>query len=157
MRKQVRSSDRLNSIRTDIFAASDVQTRESFPPTSIDLASSPLWSEQHRTHCCEHKLATYQINLLRSKSIDSQLQLNEEETQIPLIFVHHHDQLSSRPADERHRDDFGSGWDVIMPNEWAQIIWISLVYSGARPIGQKELALVLHETGKVSKKCRSTP
>ena len=40
--------------------------------TSINLASSPLWIEKYRTHCCEHKLATYQINLLRSKlSADS--------------------------------------------------------------------------------------
>ena len=45
-------------------------------------------------------------------------------------------------------NDFGSGWDVILPNEWAQIFWISLIYSGARPIGQQEFSLICHETGK---------
>jgi len=62
-----------------------------------------------------------------------------------LIFIHHHDLLSSV---SNNRNDFGSGWDIILPNEWAQIFWISLVYSGARPIGQKELSLIAHETGK---------
>ena len=99
-----------------------------------------------RTHCCEHKLATYQINLLRSKSLnEKELQLKEEESQIPLIFIHHHDLLSPT---SKHRNDLGSGWDVILPNEWAQILWISLIYSGARPIGQTELSFITHETGK---------
>jgi hypothetical protein len=62
-----------------------------------------------------------------------------------LIFIHHHDLLSPIST---NRNDFGSGWDIILPNEWAQIFWISLVYSGARPIGQKELSLIAHETGK---------
>lgn len=124
----------------------DIGKVENVPSSSVDLASSPLWHEEIRTHCSEHKLATYQINLLRSKSIsDQDLQLNEEESQIPLIFIHHDDLLS--PLSTR-RSDFGSGWDVILPNEWAQIFWISLVFSGARPIGQKELSFIAHETGK---------
>lgn len=49
---------------------------------------------------------------------------------------------------QQNHNDFGSGWDIILPNEWAQIFWISLIYSGARPIGQKELSLIAHETGK---------
>ena len=65
-----------------------------------------------------------------------------------MIFVHHHDLLSPLTADSHNqKGDFGSGWDIIMPNEWAQIIWIALVYSGARPIGQQELSLIHHETG----------
>jgi hypothetical protein len=76
------------------------------------------------------------------------LQINDEESQIPLMFVHHHDLLSPLTADSHNqKSDFGSGWDIIMPNEWAQIIWIALVYSGARPIGQQELSLIHHETG----------
>lgn len=127
-----------------------VSNENQSPSASVDLASSPLWNEQVRTHCSEHRLATYQINLLRSKSIaDQELQLNDEESQIPLIFVHHHDRLS--PV-AKQRNDFGSGWDIILPNEWAQILWISLVYSGARPIGQKELSLIAHETGRHKKR-----
>ena len=80
-----------------------------------------------------------------SLNLDNELQLNEEESQIPLIFIHHHD-LS--PPISKHRNELGSGWDIILPNEWAQIFWISLVYSGARPIGQKELSLIAHETGR---------
>ena len=80
-------------------------------------------------------------------NLDTELQLNEEESQIPLIFIHHHDLLSSMAQHESNRNDLGSGWDVILPNEWAQIFWISLIYSGARPIGQKELSLIAHETG----------
>jgi hypothetical protein len=134
---------------TSLSSIVDVEKLETFPPSSLDLATSPLWNEKSRTHCCEHKLATYQINLLRSKSIaDSELQLNEEESQIPLIFIHHHDLLSPIST---NRNDLGSGWDVILPNEWAQIFWISLVYSGARPIGQTELSLIAHETGKKKK------
>jgi hypothetical protein len=76
---------------------------------------------------------------------DQELQLNEEESQIPLIFIHHHDLLSPLAT---NRNELGSGWDVILPNEWAPIFWIALVYSGARPIGQKELFLIAHETGK---------
>ncbi|CAF0881501.1 unnamed protein product [Rotaria sp. Silwood1] len=133
-----------------IHSKTKVEKIESFPPSSIDLASSPLWIEKYRTYCCEHKLATYQINLIRSKSTvdNNELQLNEEESQIPLIFIHHHDLLSSISKHKQYRNDFGSGWDIILPNEWAQIFWISLVYSGARPIGQKELSLISHETGE---------
>ena len=149
----------------------DIEKQETFPPSSIDLASSPLWNEQCRIHCTEYKLATYQLNLLRSKSSgeypliliiriklispysfsDSDLAINDEESQIPLIFIHHHDLLSPLSTNSRHqKNDFGSGWDIILPNEWAQIFWISLVYSGARPIGQHELAVITHETGTKS-------
>lgn len=65
-----------------------------------------------------------------------------------MIFIHHHDLISPIST---NRNDLGSGWDVILPNEWAQIFWISLVYSGARPIGQTELSLIAHETGKKKK------
>lgn len=106
---------------------------------SIDLASSPLWNEQSRSHSSEHRLATYQINLRRS-NLD---ELKDDESQIPLILIHHHDLLTPLGS----KTDFGSGWDIILPNEWSQIIWIALVYSGARPIGQDELSLISHETG----------
>jgi len=90
------------------------------------------------------------IYILFSSSFnsDNELQLNEEESQIPLIFIHHHDLLSPISKHQQNRNELGSGWDIILPNEWAQIFWISLVYSGARPIGQKELSLIAHETGK---------
>jgi hypothetical protein len=65
------------------------------------------------------------------------------------MLIHHHDLLSPIP---KNRSEFGSGWDIILPNEWAQIFWISVVYSGARPIGQKELSLIAHETGKLINK-----
>lgn len=130
----------------------EIDKIEATPSPSFDLATSPLWNNQLRTHCCEHKLATYQINLLRSKSLaEKDLQLKEEESQIPLIFIHHHDLLS--PI-SKHHDDLGSGWDVILPNEWAQIFWISLVYGGARPIGQTELSFIAHETGNKKKRTR---
>lgn len=58
-------------LKMRIFFVVDVEKIESFPPSSIDLASSPLWNEKCRTHCCEYKLATYQINLLRSKAKNS--------------------------------------------------------------------------------------
>jgi ribonuclease P/MRP protein subunit POP1 len=81
-------------------------------------------------------------------SLDEQLRLNDEESQIPLMFIHHQDCLSPLSIDHRNRtNDFGNGWDIILPNEWAQVIWIALVYSGARPIGQQELALIHNETG----------
>jgi hypothetical protein len=51
------------------FGRVDIGKLETFPTSSFDLASSLLWNEKSRIHCCEHKLATYQINLLRSKSI----------------------------------------------------------------------------------------
>ncbi|CAF4066711.1 unnamed protein product [Rotaria magnacalcarata] len=133
-----------------IHSKTNIEKMESFPPSSIDLASSPLWNEKYRTYCCEHKLATYQINLIRSKSTvdQNELELNEEESQIPIIFIHHHDLLSPISKQRENRNDFGSGWDIILPNEWAQLFWISLVYSGARPIGQKELSFIAHETGE---------
>ncbi|UJR20918.1 hypothetical protein I4U23_024027 [Adineta vaga] len=134
-----------------IHSKTNSRKSEICPSSSIDLAKSPLWFEKYRTHCCEHKLATYQINLLRSKistTDNTELQLNEEESQIPLILIHHHDQLLPMSKCESNRNDLGSGWDIILPNEWAQIFWISLIYSGARPIGQKELSLVAHETGE---------
>ncbi|CAF3990738.1 unnamed protein product, partial [Adineta steineri] len=134
-----------------IHTKTNIEKLETSPPSSVDLASSPLWIEKYRTHCCEHKLATYQINLFRSKTLttdNKELQLNEEESQIPLILIHHHDLLSPLSQYQQNRNDLGSGWDIILPNEWAQIFWISFIYSGARPIGQKELSLIAHETGE---------
>ncbi|CAF0843374.1 unnamed protein product [Adineta ricciae] len=134
-----------------IHSKANINKSDVTPPPATDLASSPLWNEKHRTHCCEHILATYQINLLRSKATatdNNELQLNEEESQIPLILIHHHDLLSPTAKPGSMRNDLGSGWDIILPNDWAQIFWISFIYSGARPIGQKELSLVAHETGE---------
>ena len=85
-----------------------------------------------------------------SVNLDSELQLNEEESQIPLILIHHHDLLSPTAKPGSMQNDLGSGWDIILPNDWAQVFWISFIYSGARPIGQKELSLVAHETGILS-------
>ena len=51
-----------------IHSKTNINKSDTTPPPATDLASSPLWSEKYRTHCCEYKLATYQINLLRSKA-----------------------------------------------------------------------------------------
>jgi hypothetical protein len=51
---------------TAVNRESTVFRTDPSPSPSIDLASSPLWTEKYRTHCSEHRLATYQIHLRRS-------------------------------------------------------------------------------------------
>ena len=40
-----------------------------------------------------------------------------------------------------------SGWDVIMPNNWAMDFWLPLIHNGARAFGQTELNYLSFETG----------
>ena len=34
--------------------------------------------------------------------------------------------------------DFGSGWDILIPEGWGMAFWMSLVLIGARPGGLRE-------------------
>lgn len=42
--------------------------------------------------------------------------------------------------------DYGSGWDIIIPANWAMPVWLSLILSGAKPGGLRESKTINFES-----------
>ncbi|KAA8497265.1 Ribonucleases P/MRP protein subunit POP1 [Porphyridium purpureum] len=43
---------------------------------------------------------------------------------------------------------FGSGWDIILPAQWAMPFWLAFIYAGARAVGLREMRQLHREGGK---------
>ena len=52
---------------------------------------------------------------------------DSNESKVPVMLIH-------------QDNDFGSGWDVVLPAGWAMPFWMNLVYRGARVGGLQQLA-----------------
>jgi len=55
--------------------------------------------------------------------------------------------LVQRPQSSSWGGKFGSGWHLIVPGGWAMAFWNSLVFAGARPVGQLEMTSIYDECG----------
>ena len=95
------------------------------------LAFSPIWDRNVRDVVSSSKVPDHILNLQRQKQLvrSSQSDLLKKSSKIPVLLVH-------QSLGSSHQ---GSGWDLILPSNWAMPFWVSLVYHGARACGVKEL------------------
>lgn len=42
--------------------------------------------------------------------------------------------------------DYGSGWDIILPSNWAMPVWLALILCGARAGGLRETRTINFES-----------
>eukprot|EP01132_Coremiostelium_polycephalum_P002765 gene2765-3439_t len=103
--------------------------------TCSQVAESKLWSSTHR------KLMTKVepncvINDRRNRASIIQ---KAEGYELPSIMLIQRDGGLTR--------GYGSGWDLIIPKGWGMPFWMSLIYTGAWPIGLEERDRFLLEQG----------
>jgi ribonuclease P/MRP protein subunit POP1 len=115
----------------------------SIPPSWLvvwprSVASCPkLWKKEEREEGVI--LSQAQVNELRSVS-SATLKLKKRQKQKGTTTVGPSSSttqvvgilLVQRPGGE---NGFGLGWDIILPAGWSMVFWISLIYAGARAVG----------------------
>ena len=134
------------------------------PHLPSEASYSALWSHDVRETASKCKIHERHLNTLRSQSLvrQPQLKLGDKAARVPVILIQQTLELSPIPtlsfssssssfsADFLTDANLGTGWDLILPKEWAMPFWVSLIYRGARACGMRELkkcsleALTLH-------------
>ena len=122
----------------------------------LDVAYSPIWDASIRETVSKFKMSNHSLNLLRSKQFlkSDKLKLGEKASHIPILLIQQSHQPLGREAPVSKSQDIlsssssllGSGWDIIMPSNWAMAFWIGLIYRGARASGMRELRKCSLET-----------
>ena len=122
----------------------------------LDVAYSPIWDASIRETVSKFKMSNHSLNSLRSKQFlkSDKLKLREKASYIPVLLI----QQSLQPGVPLGREapdqdvlsssssHLGSGWDIIIPSNWAMAFWIGLIYRGARACGMRELRKCSLET-----------
>ncbi len=92
------------------------------------------------------KKTTHEINKIRSNYLLPGTRLTEVEDycQVPIILVKN--SINSSVYSSQNGNLY-NGWDVIIPNGWAMPFWLTMVHSGAKAIGQRELNYLMFESG----------
>ena len=125
----------------------------------LDVAYSPIWDPSIRETVSKFKMSNHNLNLLRSKQFlkSDKLKLGEKASHIPVLLIQQSHQpwipLGREAPASKSQDvlsssssHLGSGWDIIMPSNWAMAFWIGLIYRGARACGMRELRKCSLET-----------
>lgn len=108
---------------------------------SSEISFSPLWDKSVSDTVSRSLIPCHHLNRRRSKKLirSKILKLGDSAPCIPVLLIQQTPQHSSS-ASPSSREYMGTGWDLILPPEWAMAFWISLIYRGARVCGMKELA-----------------
>lgn len=72
------------------------------------------------------------------------------ECRIPVMLIQRPTIDGNTSASKRsvHLDTgYGSGWDIVLPTNWAMPFWIAFVYRGAKPCGLRDLRSLSMESG----------
>ena len=140
--------------------AFDVVGSASVPP----LAYSPLWDPLVRETVKASRIPDHVLNDARSKLLvkSSVLDLGQKAPRVPVLLIQQSltAQLSGvlRLGNNGYRGNLDgmpspvttslvSGWDLVLPSNWAMAFWVSLVYRGARACGMTELQKCYLECG----------
>ena len=96
-----------------------------------------IWNPTIRDCVTATKTPDSQVNAEKSKLLvpGSELPETAKESKIPMMLLHQHDQ-------------FGSGWDIILPAGWGMSFWLNFVFRGARVGGQQEMRQLCLEQQK---------
>ena len=141
-------------------AQTEVQSSSVIPHSvPSDVAHSPIWDASIRETVSKFKMSNHSLNSLRSKQFlkSDKLKLGEKASHIPVLLIQQSFQPGvplGREAPESKSQDvlssssshLGSGWDIIIPSNWAMAFWIGLIYRGARACGMRELRKCSLET-----------
>lgn len=103
-----------------------------------ELSFSPIWDSLVCKSVSKSKIPDDYLNRKRSKKFvrSSVLKLGNSAPRIPVMLIQ---QPPHSSALQTTHNSLGSGWDLILPLEWAMAFWISLIYRGARACGLKEM------------------
>uniref|UniRef100_A0A182MKV6 Uncharacterized protein n=1 Tax=Anopheles culicifacies TaxID=139723 RepID=A0A182MKV6_9DIPT len=107
---------------------------------------TPLWDASIRKRISEEMKTTHEINQMRSVEtlVPGEPCVSETRLQpLPILLLQ---SPGSQDADYK-RLGYGSSWEVIVPAGYGLAVWHSLTLWGAKPVGQKELAMVALESG----------
>ena len=88
-----------------------------------------IWNSDVRDAVTAGKVADAVVNKRRSAALVPGTPEAEDsnESKVPVMLIH-------------QDNDFGSGWDVVVPAGWAMPFWMNLVFRGARVGGLQQLA-----------------
>ncbi|XP_051168586.1 ribonucleases P/MRP protein subunit POP1 [Leptopilina boulardi] len=115
---------------------------------------SGIWDMEIRTNVTKNCLATSQINKMRRQvlvpGMENDEWFDEDKIQkIPILLIHKPG--IRRPGGVTHRrNGFASGFDVIIPENWALSFWLSFIFRCVRPGGLRESRSMIFETLNMS-------
>eukprot|EP01091_Cochliopodium_minus_P016337 TRINITY_DN6093_c0_g1_i1.p1 TRINITY_DN6093_c0_g1~~TRINITY_DN6093_c0_g1_i1.p1 ORF type:complete len:246 (-),score=61.45 TRINITY_DN6093_c0_g1_i1:593-1330(-) len=94
-----------------------------------NVAASEIWVEEKRKQFFNKKLEPneFQINQQREK-----LQNPESPLNPPILIIKR----------GYTKNDFGEGYDIILPAGWGKAFWRSLIYSGGHSIGLRDIEIL---------------
>ena len=168
--EDVASESKLETLGSDMEsnAVMDVEACSAdkaklLPP---ELAYSPIWDSVVRETVKESRISDHVLNEVRSKLLVKSpvLELGSKSPRIPVLLIrkaysarvdggvlqletdgcHGYHTMSQM---QHVNTVYGSGWDLVLPTNWAMAFWVSLVYRGARACGLTELQKCLLECG----------
>ncbi|VVC26851.1 POPLD,Ribonuclease P/MRP, subunit POP1 [Cinara cedri] len=111
-------------------------------PTEASLSN--IWDSSIRKWSTRNKMPNCKINMLRSNCIISRndkVALAEHSIScIPILLIQRPGQCFpiTRPG-------YGSGWDIVLPAEWAMPFWLGLIMNGCQPGGLRETMTMVLE------------
>jgi ribonuclease P/MRP protein subunit POP1 len=113
------------------------------------LSHSPIWNKNVIEHLNKNKLSIFEINKLRSKYLipENEIHLGASESKVPILLIQNGSMSSLRT---NKNGCMFNGWDIIIPQTWAMSFWQTLVYFGARAVGQQEIKYAYYESGNLS-------
>ncbi len=111
---------------------------ESLP---VGVAYSPLWNLYIKAVVSDSKESTQHINDLRSQHLTQlpSLKLDQKVAKIPVLLIQQTVGSASRRIPSHGSSTATCGWDIILPPNWGNEFWVSLIYHGARACGLDEL------------------
>lgn len=112
------------------------------------LSYSPIWNKNVIDHLNKNKISTFEINKLRSKYLipENEIHLGASESKVPILLIQN-GSISSLKSNKN--GCMFSGWDIIIPQTWAMSFWQTLIYFGARVVGQQEIKYAYYESGNL--------
>ena len=124
-----------DEIDKDALLIASVLSKPLSFPTSV--VNSPLWNPVIRKSVSDSKLPDHVINEVRGKFFlkPDQTDLGAETCHVPVMLIKRSYPSKPHPL---IKHTF-TGWDIVLPRNWAMAFWISLIYQGCRPCGLQEL------------------
>ncbi|KAL7835658.1 hypothetical protein SRHO_G00280050 [Serrasalmus rhombeus] len=99
-------------------------------------ANSALWVHSVRDNVTNNKASEQDLNRMKRELLVPGSTLpTPPEGRVPILLVH---QAGKQHGEERQ--DWGCGWDLLLPKGWGMAFWVPLVYRGVR-VGGLQMSL----------------
>lgn len=115
------------------------------------LSYSPIWNRDLIKELNKNKVSTHEINKLRAKYLmpGSDINMGANEAKIPILIIQ---TTSETNFNHIKNGTMFTGWDIIIPNNWAMPFWQLLIHLGARAVGLNEMNYLSFQAGKTTYK-----